>query len=440
LSARKIFRDGKEALDMSAIDAIYNYYLTTYGKASQSSRYDSHKRSELRDTYNRIVKTNKESPLYKINLNNDLEKFVIDLKEEARNAKNVISSMALGDRGMEAVYDRKIAYSSDEDAVGVEYIGQDDTNGTDHFTINVDRLAGPQVTIGNYLRMNDSDFKPGSLSFDLSRPNNSYEFQLDIEDGDTDYDVQNKIVRLMNRSNVGLAASIDVNSKGESAIRIESRQTGLSDNEKYLFKIDSNSSADDIRRLGIDEITIPAENASFTLNGKAHKALSNEFTVNNEFDLTLRAAGGKDVTVGFKANADAVGDSVSKMINAFNSLINVGKSYESVNGSKRLLNEVVHAAGSMRSDLSKVGIKEDNGLLSLDRNKLSDALSGDGREETFRILNEFKNQLSKEADRASIDPMRYVNKLIVEYKNPGRTFNAPYASSIYAGMIISRAL
>ena len=348
--------------------------------------------------------------------------------------------MALGDRGMEAVYDRKIAYSSDEDAVGVEYIGQDDTNGTDHFTINVDRLAGPQVTIGNYLRMNDSDFKPGSLSFDLSRPNNSYEFQLDIEEGDTDYDVQNKIVRLMNRSNVGLAASIDVNSKGELAIRIESRQTGLSDNEKYLFKIDSNSSADDIRRLGIDEITIPAENASFTLNGKAHKALSNEFTVNNEFDLTLRAAGGKDVTVGFKANADAVGDSVSKMINAFNSLINVGKSYESVNGSKRLLNEVVHAAGSMRSDLSKVGIKDDNGLLSLDRNKLSDALSGDGREETFRILNKFKNQLSKEADRASIDPMRYVNKLIVEYKNPGRTFNAPYASSIYAGMIISRAL
>ena len=35
---------------MAAIDSVYNYYLTTYGKTSSSSRYDAHKKSELRDT------------------------------------------------------------------------------------------------------------------------------------------------------------------------------------------------------------------------------------------------------------------------------------------------------------------------------------------------------------------------------------------------------
>ena len=44
---------------MAAIDSAYQYYLSTYGN-STVSRYDTHKKSQLRDTYNKIVKTNKE--------------------------------------------------------------------------------------------------------------------------------------------------------------------------------------------------------------------------------------------------------------------------------------------------------------------------------------------------------------------------------------------
>ena len=54
---------------MAKIDSVYNYYLTTYG-SSNVSRYDAHKKSQLRDVYNRMVKLNKESPLYKIFYNN----------------------------------------------------------------------------------------------------------------------------------------------------------------------------------------------------------------------------------------------------------------------------------------------------------------------------------------------------------------------------------
>ena len=41
---------------MAAIDTVYHYYLSTYAN-STVSRYDSHKKSELRDIYNRMVKT-----------------------------------------------------------------------------------------------------------------------------------------------------------------------------------------------------------------------------------------------------------------------------------------------------------------------------------------------------------------------------------------------
>lgn len=51
---------------MAAIDTAYNYYLSTYRKQS-ASRYDSHKKSELRNIYNTIVKINKDSPSIRLN-------------------------------------------------------------------------------------------------------------------------------------------------------------------------------------------------------------------------------------------------------------------------------------------------------------------------------------------------------------------------------------
>ena len=42
---------------------VYNYYLTTYAPQPSCSRYDTHKKSELKNVYNSIVKLSKDSPL-----------------------------------------------------------------------------------------------------------------------------------------------------------------------------------------------------------------------------------------------------------------------------------------------------------------------------------------------------------------------------------------
>ena len=70
---------------MAAIDSAYQYYLSTYGN-STVSRYDTHKKSQLRDTYNKIVKTNKESPLYKIKNLGEAKKYAIDIKESSETS------------------------------------------------------------------------------------------------------------------------------------------------------------------------------------------------------------------------------------------------------------------------------------------------------------------------------------------------------------------
>ena len=152
---------------MAAIDSAYNYYLSTYGSLA-SSRYDTHKKSQLRAVYNSIVKTNKDAPLYKIRDDGEVKKFAIDIKEHTRSIQNVIASLSdEGDAG--SAFHRKIAQSTDENSVSAEYIGEDqDVDDTLHFDVKVMHLATPQVNEGNYLDGDRRDFRPGVYSFDLN--------------------------------------------------------------------------------------------------------------------------------------------------------------------------------------------------------------------------------------------------------------------------------
>ena len=46
-----------------ALNTVYNNYLTNYTPKAVT-RYDAHKKSELRSVYNSIVKQNKDAPWY----------------------------------------------------------------------------------------------------------------------------------------------------------------------------------------------------------------------------------------------------------------------------------------------------------------------------------------------------------------------------------------
>ena len=77
-----------------------------------------------------------------------------------------------------------------------------------------------------------------------------------------------------------------------------------------------------MRTLGINDITEMPVNSLFLLNGTEHSSLSNTFTVNNAFELTLKApsADGESATIGFKADTDAVADNVQSLVNVYNNI------------------------------------------------------------------------------------------------------------------------
>ena len=52
-------------------------------------------------------------------------------------------------------------------------------------------------------------------------------------------------------------------------------------------------------------------------------------------------------------------------------------------------------------------------------------------------IQKFTNALLTKSNKIALNPMDYVDKTVVEYRNPGRTFPNPYATSMYTGMLFN---
>lgn len=429
---------------MAKIDSAYDYYVSVYGNQT-TSRYDSHKKSDLRKVYNNIVKSNKESPLYKISDMSSAKRYAIDVKENAKAIQNVVASLSDNYGEANDSFQKKVATSSDENTVLVNYVGDGrEQNRANAFDIKIEKLASPQINKGNFLKDNAISIPAGSYSFDLNTNSSAYEFQYNVNPGDSNRKLLDKLANLINGSNLGIAAAVEENGEGSSALSLTSSQTGLSSTEDFLFSISPGPTIGSINAmdtLGINQVTQEASNSKFTLNGMEQTSLSNKFTVNNAFELTLLKENPADesTTISFKANTDAVADNIQTLVDAYNGILDLAsKSAESTSvlGAK-LLNDMSSVSINRKSSLEEIGLMvADDGSISIDRDILSDAVNPERAEDTFQRLTEFKDAIGSKADSAAIDPMKYVNKVVVEYKNPGKNFATPYISSIYSGMML----
>lgn len=433
---------------MARIDA-YAYYLSTYGQI-RPTRFDAHKKSDLRKVYNAIVKTNREAPLYKLSANDDVAKYAIDIKENAKSIQNVVASLSDSYGDFSDSFRRKVAVSSNETSVGVKYIGDgSETTETENFNIEVKQLSSPQINTGNFLRNEGLSITPGTYSFDLNVNYAAYEFQFTVNSGENNLDVLKKLAGLVNRSSLGVSATLlhGTTDIGEpaTALKLTSRQMGRSSDEP-IFTIKPSPTADSmhfLEQLGIEQVTQEAANSRFLVNGEELESLSNSFTINNTFELSLNKVSpeGQPAEISFKTDVDAIADNIMSLVDTFNHILDIAEnsSLEATGEPNKLLIEISSISRSRRESLGEIGlIVGDNGAISLDKEKLEAAIQPDRADVTFKRLSKFKNAIGAKADNVAINPMNYVNKVVVNYKNPGKTFTAPYFSSVYSGMMLDR--
>ena len=428
----------------AALDAVYNHYLTTY--TPKTTQYDTHKKSELRSIYNSIVKLNKESPLYLLDSSTESREFAVGLKENARALHNTIAS--LGGLEEEAMLGKKAAYSTRDDLVSASYVGKNNEYGSvPSYEIEIKALASNQVNLGTFLPSGGKiELEPDAYSFDVTVNDLSYEFQYNVREGESNYDLQRRLSRLISNADIGITADILEDGRGNSSLRLISTSSGLKNNKDYIFKISDDKTgkrAGTVDYLGLSFMSRVPSNAEFVLDGELQSASSNHFTIDKIFEVTLNGISkdsAETATIGLKTDLDSLTENVDNLINGYNSFIQTAADYvESHPRSGRLINEMGHICRHYQPELENIGFSfEKNEYLTLNDDTFRHSLLKDENRTLFSTIKDFTNSILRKIDQISLDPMEYVDKKLVAYKNPGgRNLAAPYMTSNYSGMLFS---
>ena len=419
------------------ISSVYHYYMSQYGNTRTQSKYDTHKKSELRNVYNNIMKANSKAPFYKVDLSVDAQKFAIDVKENALALSSVLDEISdESDSNF-----KKLAYSSNEDVLEAKFVGSSSGSYPD-VSIDVKSTATPQINTGTYLAPQAKALPSGHYSFDVDIANVTYEFQYTVGSNDTNIDIQNKLARLINNSNIGLNASLSTDTLGNNALVVSSNATGIIDEDSpVIFTVDDDSSPErgSVAALGLNHTTQYPQDALFTVNGEERTSSSNNFILGKAYDITLKSASDSPVTLGLKADTDSMIDNIKNMVHGYNSMIDLSKNQSVASKStSTLYKDFSSIAKAYHSILSQNGLNiSEDGKIDIDSTTLENISKTESMSDILKDFKNFKNDLKGKADSAVLDPMAYANKIIVSYKNPKLTLNSPYSTSVYSGMMFN---
>ena len=426
-----------------SLNGAYNHFIQDY-VSKDVTQADAHRKDELRDVYKSIAKINKKSPLYLLTDDNVSRNDAIGIKEKARQLQGSIRK--LSDHEDKSSLNHSSAYTTDEDKVSANYIGKtpEQDIGAIGFDIEATQMASSQVNRGHLIPKDSTGLKPDNYAFDVRINGQEYEFQFSIYNTDTNIDVQKKLETLVNKANIGLSASI-IEDGNRSALEIQSSHTGLKPGQLSQFEIyesESGLAKGSVDFLGLDKVAEPAKNAHFTLNGEEKVSVSNHFTVGGKFDITLHelTERGSPIHVGIKKDNEALMQHVVSLIDNYNKFIEdaAGISDDKFKGSK-LRAEVIGIAQQHLSNVEDIGVKlEGNGSLSIDDELLKQAVSGSSNMESLEPINRFADALIEKTKDISVDPMKYVDRPVVNYRNPdNRDYSSPYITSEYSGMMFN---
>lgn len=432
---------------MEIYNYLASYYKETYGVRG-SSRSDAHKRQELRNVCKQIASINKKSPIYKVKLSSDTQCYAIDVKELARELKSSLSSVMEKGPEAEDLFDKKKLFSTNPNALSVKYVGKDISEDTeDSVEIEVSQLARPQINTGAYLSSSARNLSSQTYSFQIDMADNSYEFEFYVSPSASNLSIQNHMADIINRADIGVSAAVLEDGSGHSAIELTSEATGESRRGGSLFRIHGGNEKNNrhlIQVLGIDEIRQTSANAEFKIDGLNSASRSNHFTIDRKYEIELHEEALEDgtITLGFHTDVDSIASEIKDFFSTYNNLVNFAKDNQvQPIGSRKLHQDIGSIARHFTNELEPLGLNvQEDGTIGIDDDLLTAAISDEHPRENFSGLDSFTKALSVRTNHILLDPMHYVDKLLVCYPNPAspvRSSYSPYHTSYYSGLLFN---
>ncbi len=418
----------------------YNYLITSYmNGTSLSSSNKVHKRSELRSIYNTIIKINKNSPLYKVDLTKENQTFAIGIKDLSLQISDTAKS--LYNESPDSVFNSTKAYTEDESSASVHLVTDDKSRFPESFDLKVNSLATNQVNKSLSVFSNATSPTPGNYAFTVTLDETSYSFQYNIKENTTNEDTLTKLSDFINKSGIGLTCSTIKNENNTIQMILESDETGTTG--EPIFTLDDTKSPGNANGLiefyGLNANIKNSQNAQFEINGEPKEALSNQILLNKALEIDFINPSQTPAKIGYLPDSEAILSTIDSFRSQYNKIVDLANAYDSVQGmSQKLLFKLQKTAAPYLNELESCGITFDkSGKIEMDEFLSTQSIESKEINDLFSS-NGYLNRVDKQVSSIIINPMEYVDKTLVTYPNftKASTSNS-YVSSIYSGMLFN---
>ena len=150
---------------------------------------------------------------------------------------------------------------------------------------------------------------------------------------------------------------------------------------------------------------------------------------------------GKPIHVGVMKDNEALRRHIMSIMESYNTFVTdtVGE-YNDKFKSDRVKSEAIGIAKLYMTGCEDIGISfSGDGTIAVDEELLKQAIEASLDNKQLASIKNFTDALIKKAKDISVDPMKYIDRPVVNYKNPESTKNttSPYITSEYSGMMFN---
>ncbi len=421
----------------------YNHLLTEYSSSFSARTRSVHKPNELKAVYSRIVNMNRHTAYYKLDLSREKQLFTLALKN---------SSLALADtlKDLGQAFQRpsviNSAHSSDPESVSASLVDVEHTSFREPVCVRVKALAMPQVNTGNKVPSEAEGPKPAPYRFRIQTGEDSYEFSYNVSTVSANRDLMYKLSNFINRSDIHIHAKVEDDAEdGTSRIVLSSEDTGLAEGQAMAFSISDSASGNTptpglVSYFGLDHVTQKPSNARFSIDGREKTSMGNSVVLNRDLSLTFHKKTKREVTISPETAGEQAISELANFMESYNALLNLTRNGLPGNRrSSRLQNDLTHILSTDIEELSRSGIRRNEDFtLSIDSSTIKKPETMQHLKTLFEEPDGLFAKLSRKMSDIALNPVDYVDKVIVTYPNTARAgFSNPYLTSIYSGMMFN---
>lgn len=427
-----------------SLQSVYDQYLASHSRMLlDKEKVRTRQRNDIRELYRSIMKCNRNSPVFVQNFSDDAKSNALHLKQSAFVLNESIQPFLSA--GANPADQFQSAFISNSSLADVEYTSGFLSSAPKEFLLQVHQIACGQVNTGTFLQPNGRLFSSGSYSFDISTKPTGYTFQLSIDSNESTYHVMDRIARMINRSHIGITASVISDQKHRCAMQLSSDHFGLTNKKTSLFSITDmhyQNPKNLVSTFGLDHVSRPASDASFTIDGNTYSSPTNQITLTNGFTLSLKSPSEQIAKISLKTDTDDISEKIDYFITQYNNLMDELHDFDPPTSSVRMLSkDISNITRDLQDSLDYLGItiQKDNAHLTFNQQAFLDGYrKTPDITELLHPMEQLSERLSGRLNQVMINPLKYICMAMVAYKDITKdNFASPYEAYVYSGIFFS---